>query len=114
MEELSRLGNTLQYSFPILHHGVGNVRTEHQAKVPHVVHLTKNLQLLLVTTGVPSLYPWLVERADASRLAPAPEKSFYLAEVGVPIDDNDIEGRRRYVREDGCEEPRRGVLRGID
>ena len=53
--KLSRLRNALQFSFPVLHHTIGDVRTEHQAKVPHVVHLTEHPEQPLVEPGV--LFP---------------------------------------------------------
>jgi len=112
MEELSRLRNVLQYSFSVLNRAIGNVRAEHQAKVPRFVHLTEHSELLLVTPGVPFLKsPWMVAKTNLRTT----ETKCVTAEVKVPVDDNDVEGHRKCGRgEHGFEEIRCGVLSEID
>jgi len=108
-----RLRNALQHFYATLHHTIEGVHTKYQAKVPRIVHLTENLGLVSGTCdSVPQPFPGV---AEANEFQITPRTMWRVAEVDIPIDDNDIEGCRRCDGgEYNFEEIRCGVVGGVN
>jgi len=109
-----RLPNALQYLYAALHHTIEDVHAKDQAKIPHAVHLTEHTELVSEMCGPISWLPPDCVAATNERRITLPTMR-HIAEVYIPIDDNDVQGRRRCDRgEHSFEENRCGVVGAIN
>jgi len=105
----------LQCLYGVLHQAIENVRAKHQPKVPHLVHLTEEPEMPLVSRNVVRCIPsWLVVETNGIRSVCEPATAPDTTKIKFSVYDDDIKGCRRCGGENGFEEIRRGARSSIN